>query len=225
MRLALESRSSKRTTSSAVVNLMDGGDSVLSSGSKSAETCKSHKEAERRRRQRINAHLSTLRSLLPNTTKTDKASLLAEVVHRVQELQEEVADVARQDGGLWCGFGTGSGPESWPFPGESDEASLSYCDGEPKLVKAIVCCEDRPGLSRDMARAIGSVRVRPIRAEIMTVGERTKNVVVMQCVSGGSGVEEDIRALRRALKAVVENRASGFGLGQIVSGNKRARIH
>lgn len=56
-------------------NLMDGADSILSSAASATETAKSaeastsHKEAERRRRQRINAHLSTLRTLLPNTTR------------------------------------------------------------------------------------------------------------------------------------------------------------
>lgn len=49
--------------------------SVASSEKKSTtEACKSHKEAERRRRQRINAHLSTLRSLLPDTTKVSTQS-------------------------------------------------------------------------------------------------------------------------------------------------------
>lgn len=154
---------------------------------------------------------------------TDKASLLAEVVHRVKELREKAADVASQHGGPWSCVSTGSEPESWPFPGESDEASLSYCDEEAKLVKATVCCEDRPGLNRDVARAIRSARAKPVRAEMMTVGGRTKNVVVMQC--GGGRGEEDIRALRRALKAVVENRASSSGLGQLVSGSKRARVY
>lgn len=146
----------------------------------------------------------------------------------MKELREKAADVARQDRGLWCGFGTLSEPDTWPFPDESDEASLiSYCDGEAKLVKATVCCDDRPGLNRDMARAIRSVRLRPVRAEMMTVGGRTKNVVVMQCggPSGGGGGEEDIRALRRALKAVAVNRASSSGLGQMVYGNKRARVY
>lgn len=52
--------------------LMDGVDSptTFSGVTKStAAASKSHKEAERRRRQRINAHLSTLRTLLPDKTK------------------------------------------------------------------------------------------------------------------------------------------------------------
>lgn len=211
-----------------VVNLMDGGDSTMSSASKverkSEEACRSHKEAERRRRQRINAHLSTLRTLLPNTTKTDKASLLAEVVHHVKELRKRADDMAKQDG------------DTWVLPSESDEASLSYCDGDDdggdnnnnnnnsKEMKATVCCEDRPGLNVDLARAIRAGRARAVRAEMMTIGGRTKSVVVVKWADSVGG-EEEIGALKRALKAVVENRVSDSGLGRVVSGSKRARVY
>ncbi|XP_042939104.1 transcription factor bHLH30-like isoform X2 [Carya illinoinensis] len=192
---------------------------------RSEEARKSHKDAERRRRQRINAHLSTLRSLLPHTTKADKASLLAQVVHRVKELRQQVADVACREGnGDACGSGADALPEPWPLPGESDEATLSYCDGGKK-VKATLCCEDRPGLNVDLARAIKSVRARAVRAEMMTVGGRTKSVVIVQWAGSGTGGDHEIGALKRALKDVVENRASDSGLGQGVSKNKRARIN
>lgn len=156
---------------------------------------------------------------------TDKASLLAQVVHRVKELKQQVADVARRDGnGDACGSGSGVEPEPWPFPGESDEATLSYCDGGKKL-KATLCCDDRPGLNVDLARAIRSVRASPVRAEMMTVGGRTKSVVVVQRAGSGAGADHENGALKRALKAVVENRASDSGLGRSVSKNKRARIY
>lgn len=203
----------------------DGGDDSTTNSASRVETksglaWKSHKEAERRRRQRINAHLSTLRTLLPNTTKTDKASLLAEVVNHVKELSKQAADVARQDGDV-CSSGLEAEP--WPFPGESDEATLCYCDSEEKkLMKATLCCEDRPGLNMDLARAIRSVRARVVRAEMMTIGGRTKSVLVLQW-AGNRGLDE-IEVLKRALKAVMENRASGTGLGQMGSGNKRPRV-
>ncbi|XP_021285335.1 transcription factor bHLH30-like [Herrania umbratica] len=198
-------------------NLTEGEDSIKTlSEKKSTEACKSHKEAERRRRQRINAHLSTLRSLLPNTTKTDKASLLAEVVHHVRELRRQVEDVARRDVDGCC---SKSQPEleSWPFPGERDEAALSLYDKEAKLLKATVCCEDRPGLNHDLNRVIRSVQARVVRAEMTTVGGRTKSVVVMQW---GGDVEE-IGPLERALKDVVANRVSVLAHGE---GRKRARV-
>ncbi|XP_061350075.1 transcription factor bHLH30-like [Gastrolobium bilobum] len=223
---------------------LDGGRSKTER--KSTEACKSHREAERRRRQRINAHLSTLRSLLPNSAKSDKASLLAEVVQHVKRLRIQADDVARcheGDSSSSCSSGGGGGggresdsvrsvadAEPWPFPGESDEATLSYCDGddgEPRRMKATVCCEDRPGLNRDLTQAIRSVRAKAVRAEMMTVGGRTKSVVVIQWPDGGGGnarKEEEVGALERALKAVIDNRALvGSGMGPVVLGQKRAR--
>lgn len=70
------------TCSSIIRNLVyDHGRGDLSSTSdaivaaeakaeaKAAAACTRHSEAERRRRKRINGHLATLRSILPNTVK------------------------------------------------------------------------------------------------------------------------------------------------------------
>ncbi|XP_034675965.1 transcription factor bHLH30-like [Vitis riparia] len=197
---------------------LEDGDSGTKVEGKSTAACNSHSEAERRRRQRINAHLSTLRTLLPNTTKTDKASLLAEVVRHVTELRKRAADVAEQNGDGCC---SGGGSESWTFPGETDEVTLGYYEGDERLIKATLCCEDRPSLNRDLTQAIGSVRARVVRAEMATVGGRTKSVVVMQWGGGG---EAELGNLRRALKAVVENRASGFGSTGVFPLHKRPRF-
>ncbi|KAK7301109.1 hypothetical protein RJT34_11970 [Clitoria ternatea] len=187
---------------------------------KSTEACKTHREAERRRRQRINAHLSTLRSLLPNAAKSDKASLLGEVVQHVKRLRKEADDVACGESSSSCSGEPGSvGSEAWAFPGESDEATVGHC--EARRVKATVCCEDRAGLNRDLNNAIRSVRGKAVRAEMMTVGGRTKSVVV---VEWPEEAREEVEALERALKAVVENRALvGYGMGPVVLGKKRGR--
>ncbi|CAI0417525.1 unnamed protein product [Linum tenue] len=196
-------------------------DSALTSSSSAAS--KSHKESERRRRHRINAHLSTLRSLLPKRVKPDKASLLAEAVDHLRQLRKHAAEkVAGKTGAEpWC-----------LIPGELDEATVSCCgggDGKKKMMRLSVCCNDRPGLNRDLSQAIRSVRARAVRAEMVTVGGRTKSVVTVEMEAeagdnGGGWEEEDVRILKRALTAVVLNRNSGSGLGHVARGNKRARV-
>jgi len=57
---------------------LNSSKAVLSSEAKAMAACKSHKEAERRRRRRINGHLATLRSLLPNLIKVSFVSFLME---------------------------------------------------------------------------------------------------------------------------------------------------
>ncbi|KAK7275838.1 hypothetical protein RIF29_16964 [Crotalaria pallida] len=197
---------------------------------KSKEACRSHRDAERRRRQRINDHLTTLRSLLPSTVKSDKASLLAEVVQHVKRLRKQADDVAHGESSSCSSSEPGSAcsealdaAEPCQFPGASDEATVSYCVGEPKRMKVTLCCEDRPGLNQDLTQAIRSVRAKAVHAEMMTIGGRTKNVVVIQW-DDAKEEEKEVGALERAFKAVIENRALVQPLvGRVVLGQKRAR--
>ncbi|KAG6624105.1 hypothetical protein CIPAW_16G002900 [Carya illinoinensis] len=84
---------------------------------KALAASKSHSEAERRRRERINNHLAKLRSLLPNTTKTDKASLLAEVIEHVKELKRQTSLIA----------------ETNPVPTEVDELTVDTSDEDAEI--------------------------------------------------------------------------------------------
>lgn len=101
------------------------------------------------------------------------------------------------------------------IPSENDVVIVNYCDNEERTVKTTVCCEDRPALNRDISSAIQSVQGRVVKAEMATVGGRTKAemVVVLAKANGG---EKDVAQLKRALKAVVENRALGLGSSMIL---------
>ncbi|RWW89819.1 hypothetical protein BHE74_00001138 [Ensete ventricosum] len=172
---------------------------------------KSHSEAERRRRERINGHLAKLRSMLPNTTKfsihTFKwkvgtnmhasvlASLLAEVIQHVKELKRQTSEMAEES----------------PLPTEDDELTVdSICDEDGKfIVRASLCCDDRPDLLPDLTSALKTLKLRTLKAEITTVGGRVKNVLVITEEHNGTGYDDQQQlaaAIEDALKAVVEQR-------------------
>ncbi|KAM0919644.1 hypothetical protein ACQ4PT_008057 [Festuca glaucescens] len=159
-----------------------------------ARTSRSHSEAERKRRQRINAHLSTLRSLLPSASQMDKAALLGEVVRHVRELRGDA------DGG--------AAAHGVAVPGESDEVGVEeerWDDRESaKRVRAWVCCADRPGLMSELGRSVRSVSARAVRAEIATVGGRTRSVLELDVGQTAGGASRP--ALQAALRAVLLSR-------------------
>ncbi|OAY47354.1 hypothetical protein MANES_06G072600v8 [Manihot esculenta] len=170
---------------------------------KALAASKSHSEAERRRRERINNHLAKLRSLLPSTTKTDKASLLAEVIQHVKELKRQTSLIA----------------ETSPVPTEIDELTVDTSDEDGKFViKASLCCEDRSDLLPDLIKTLKALRLRTLKAEITTLGGRVKNVLFItgeEDSSSNSNDEEQqqqeqqqppysISSIQEALKAVME---------------------
>ncbi|KAK4411724.1 Transcription factor [Sesamum angolense] len=189
--------------------------SMADHDAKAAAATNSHKEAERRRRKRINAHIATLKSILPNLIKTDKASLLGETVRRVRELKKaaaEMAATAEETGG-------GDSTSKTMLPSETDEVKVWQCDNSG-LMKATVCCEDRPEMVVELIRALKAVEAKVVRAEMSTVGGRTRTVLWVRLgVGGESDVGLGLGTLRRALKMVVDKPAS------MGPGSKRARCY
>lgn len=166
---------------------------------KALAASKSHSEAERRRRERINNHLAKLRSLLPSTTKTDKASLLAEVIQHVKELKHQTSIIS----------------ESNLVPTEVDELTIDNdADEEGRLViKASICCEDRSDLLPDLIKTLKALRLRTLKAEITTLGGRVKNVLFItgdhdeglrMNYEQETPYEYSISTIEEALKAVME---------------------
>ncbi|GLJ40218.1 hypothetical protein SUGI_0825220 [Cryptomeria japonica] len=173
---------------------------------KALAASKSHSEAERRRRERINAHLATLRSLLPSAIKTDKASLLAEVIEHVKELKRMASDIEQ-----------GS-----PLPDEADQVCVDS-EGEGLLIRASLCCDDRPELLTDVIKTLRALRLRAVKAEMSTLGGRVKNVFL---VTNNEDEEDEnpnpsVSTIQEALKALLERRNSAQV--SLAAGNKRQR--
>ncbi|EEC83619.1 hypothetical protein OsI_29333 [Oryza sativa Indica Group] len=147
---------------------------------KALAASRSHSEAERRRRQRINGHLARLRSLLPNTTKTDKASLLAEVIEHVKELKRQTSAMM-EDG---AAGGEAAAAPVVLLPTEDDELEVDAAadEGGRLVARASLCCEDRADLIPGIARALAALRLRARRAEIATLGGRVRSVLLIAAV-------------------------------------------
>ncbi|GJN03797.1 hypothetical protein PR202_ga21277 [Eleusine coracana subsp. coracana] len=135
----------------------------------------------------------------------DKAALLGEVVRHVRELRAKASHAAGGVGGA-------------TIPGECDEVVVveddddahhrrpgdhHHCHG-PRRVRAWVCCADRPGLLSDLGRAVRSASARPVRAEIATVGGRTRSVLELDVAcddDGGRAVA--VSRMRAVLRSVL----------------------
>ncbi|KAG6426148.1 hypothetical protein SASPL_110365 [Salvia splendens] len=166
---------------------------------KALAASKCHSEAERRRRERINNHLAKLRSLLPSTTKTDKASLLAEVIQHVKELKRQTSLIA----------------ETSPVPTETDEVKVdNEADDEGRaVIKASICCEDRSDLLPDLIKTLKALRLRTLKAEITTLGGMVKNVLFLTGDDESEQQQHSVSSIQEALRAVMDKTSDQSGSG------------
>lgn len=132
--------------------------------------------------------------------------MLAEVVRRVKELKETNR----------CTYNTSSAAEhEYIVPSETDELMLYYCDKYFGTIKVTVCCDDRPELMQDVTRALNSVQAKVFRAEMATVGGRTKMVLWVQSPSADEN-DGSLMLIQGALKIVID--------GAVSLGGKRPRL-
>ncbi|PSS05655.1 Transcription factor bHLH30 like [Actinidia chinensis var. chinensis] len=136
---------------------------------KALEALRNHSEAERRRRERINGHLASLRSLIPGTNKMDKASLLAEVLDRLKELRRNAAEATK---GILV-------------PLDIDEVIVEQqdggSDGDSCAIRASLCCDYKHEILSDLRQALDALHLKTVRAEIATFEGRMIYVFVITC--------------------------------------------
>ncbi|CAN6444307.1 unnamed protein product [Victoria cruziana] len=177
---------------------------------KATMALKSHSEAERRRRERINRHLTTLRGLVPCTTKDgiissksgytnemDKASLLAEVINNVKELKRNAELLTK----------------GCVVPTDYDEVRVEYdgsrTDKGTSYIRASLCCDDRPELWTELKQMLQNLQLKTVSAETSTLGGRVKNVFIFTPGDVDEAKQRSAaRSVQQALKSVLERVSS-----------------
>ncbi|KAH7577033.1 hypothetical protein ACOSP7_002229 [Xanthoceras sorbifolium] len=185
---------------------------------RSVAASKNHIEAERKRRRRINGHLDTLRTLLPGAKKMDKATLLSEVIDRLKQLQKNATEAN----------------EGFLIPTDIDEVRVERqedrLDGAPHSIRASLCCDYKPGLLSNLRQALDALHLILVKAEIATLGDRMKNVIVMagckeKNIENTEVCQSRMSSVHQALQSVLHkfSASDDFLLGARLS-NKRRRI-
>ncbi|XP_045800828.1 transcription factor bHLH51 [Trifolium pratense] len=180
---------------------------------------KSHSQAEKRRRDRINTQLANLRKLIPKSDKMDKAALLGSVIDQVKDLKRKAMDVSKVI----------------TVPTEIDEVSIDYNHVEDEtnnnklnkfknniIIKASVCCDDRPELFSELIQVLKGLRLTTVKADIASVGGRIKSILIL--CSKDSEENVCINTLKQSLKSAVTKIASSSMVSNCPTRSKRQRF-
>ncbi|OEL35969.1 Transcription factor bHLH51 [Dichanthelium oligosanthes] len=184
-----------------------------------ARALKVHSEAERRRRERINAHLATLRRMVPDTRQMDKATLLARVVDQVKLLKRKASEATH----------------SMALPPETNEVSIELHTGDNGVIvagndkmiymKASISCDDRPDLIAGLTQAFHGLRLRTVRADLTSLGGRVQHVFVLCREESWGSAGASLRSLKEAVRQALDRVASPeMAYGSSPFQSKRQRI-
>ncbi|GAA0148010.1 basic helix-loop-helix transcription factor [Lithospermum erythrorhizon] len=177
---------------------------------------RSHSEAEKRRRDRINAQLATLRKLIPNSEKMDKAVLLGSAIEQVKEMRTKAIEINKVI----------------TIPSDIDELiivdnnlSESGCKVKKNIsIKVSFCCEDRPELFSDLSRALKVLKLQIVEAELTCLAGRIKGVF---CITAMHSMDQEkvcMDNLRKSLKLSLNRVVMSYSTSNYIIKSKRRRF-
>ncbi|CAH9098206.1 unnamed protein product [Cuscuta europaea] len=152
----------------------------------------SHREAEKRRRGRINAQLATLRTLIPMSDKMDKATLLSSVVDHVKDLKRKVTEISKVLADI---------------PVETDQVIVDDAQDYDEqrsffnavnFVRVSICCDDRPELFAEMNNVLKELKLVMVHADVTCLGGRVRTIILLLCPDKDKGIS--INSFKQSLK-------------------------
>ncbi|CAK9326268.1 unnamed protein product [Citrullus colocynthis] len=178
---------------------------------RAASASKSHSQAEKRRRDRINAQLATLRKLIPKSDKMDKAALLGSAIDQVKDLKRKAIEASK----------------NMTVPTDMDEVTIDSTMVEDNsrnniAIKVSVSCDDRPELFTELIQVIKGLKLTTIRADMASVGGRIKSILILRNKDGEKSV--CLNTVQQSLKLVLSRMSSSSTASTCRIRSKRQRF-
>nr|CAB3484090.1 unnamed protein product [Digitaria exilis] len=155
---------------------------------------------ERDRRRRLNEKLYALRSVVPNITKMDKASIVRDAIAYIEQLQEEERQMLAEVSAL-----ESSGDTAAAGVKTEDAATGNDVDTYPCRKRMRMAAED--GVSRSIE---ASPPLRILEVQVSTAGEKMA-VVSIRCSRGRDAFAKVCRALEALRLRVVTGSITAAG--------------
>lgn len=115
------------------------------------------------------------------------------MVQRLKELKQTTSEIERLES----------------LPSETDEVtviSLNNNQNDGRIViKASLCCDDRSDLLTDMIQTLKSLQLRPSRVEMVAIGGRIRNIVLVECDYRGDDCSKLVHCLKEALGCLIKS--------------------
>lgn len=134
----------------------------------------------------------------------DKAALLGSVVDHVKDLRRKAMCVSK----------------AITVPSETDEVTIDFHEAEDEsykkvkkklkekmIIKASVCCDDRPEVFPELIQVLKGLRLTAVKADIASVGGRIKSILVL-CSKDSEDNSVCLTTLKQSLKSAVNKISS-----------------